>query len=78
MQRYVWFEWKPADDLAALIDGTALALGPAAATPDDPLSALSQAHGAIATALPYNAARRDRGPNLLVISRTGIGSLASA
>ncbi|HQY26447.1 MAG TPA: hydroxyacid dehydrogenase [Thermoflexales bacterium] len=73
MQRYVWFEWKPDPDLAALIDGTALALGPAAATPDDPLSALGLAHGAIATALPYNAALMDRGPNLLVISRTGIG-----
>ena len=32
MQRYVWFEWKPDPDLAALIDGTALALGPVSYT----------------------------------------------
>ncbi len=49
-------------------------LGPGAATPEDPLSVLADAQGAIAGGITrYDAAFMDRAPCLRVIARTGIG-----
>ena len=49
-------------------------LGPGFATPEDPLSVLSGAQGAIAGGTTrYDAAFMDRAPDLRVIARTGIG-----
>lgn len=69
----VWFEWLLPADLMAMLDGLATVAGPATDTPATPFVGLPGAHAAIASGLRYDAAMMDLAPDLLVISRTGIG-----
>src|SRR2546421_12545338 len=79
----IWFERPLPPAYAHLLDGQAVAVGPASATPDDPLRALPGADAVIASSrIRYDGALMDRDPALRVISRTGVGidniSLADA
>lgn len=70
----IWFERALPPQYAPLLDGVAVALGPASATPDTPLIALPDAQAIIASArIRYDGALMDQAPGLRVISRTGIG-----
>lgn len=70
----LWFERLLPPQYAGLIEGVAAMLGPASATPENPLAALATAQGVIASArIRYDGAFMDRAPSLRVISRTGIG-----
>ena len=69
----VWFERPVLTEHEQFLSGRLVALGPAANTPDDPLSALPEARGAVASMFAYNDELFDRAPNLLVVARTGIG-----
>ncbi|MDX1520408.1 MAG: hydroxyacid dehydrogenase [Anaerolineae bacterium] len=69
----IWFERALLPRLAYLLDGVAEPIGPASATPDDPLSAVSQAEGIVASQFVYDGAFMDQAPKLKIISRTGIG-----
>ncbi len=69
----IWFERTPLPQFAHLYEGFAEPLGPGSDTPDDPLQALPEADGIIASALTYDGALMDLAPKLKVIARTGIG-----
>lgn len=70
----IWFERAMPTKFAPLLANIATPIGPASATPDDPLRALPEAHAIIASSIMmYDAAVLDQVPNLKVISRTGIG-----
>ena len=70
----IWFERSFPSKYAPLLEGTAVVLGEGTATPEAPLVALPEAHAIIAAArIRYDGAVMDQAPNLLVISRTGIG-----
>ncbi len=69
----VWFEREILPDLHAGVAAQALILGPASATPLDPYQALPAALGIVASQHNYTAELMDLAPELLVISRTGIG-----
>jgi D-3-phosphoglycerate dehydrogenase len=71
---HIWFERQLPSQYSSLLNGVAVAVGPASATPSDPLSALPGSHAIIASArIRYNGEVMDRAPTLRVISRTGIG-----
>jgi D-3-phosphoglycerate dehydrogenase len=79
----IWFERSLPPAYAHLLDGQAVAVGPASATPEDPFQALPGADAIVASSrIRYDGALMDRAPALRVISRTGIGidniSLADA
>lgn len=70
----IWFERQLPSQYASLLEGLAVAIGPASATPEAPLSALPGAHAIIASArLRYTGEVMAQAPTLRVISRTGIG-----
>jgi len=69
----VWFEREPVAPYRQHVLEQVTTLGPASATPDDPFSALPEAQGIVAGALEYTGEVMDRGPEVLVIGRTGIG-----
>jgi D-3-phosphoglycerate dehydrogenase len=71
----IWFERAMPEKFAPLLKNTAIPLGPASATPANPLSALPEADAIIASSIMiYDAAVLDQAPNLKIISRTGIGT----
>lgn len=67
----VWLERPALPDLHPELDAAATILGPG--TPDDPLSGIETAEGALAGVLEYDASLMDQSPQLRVICRTGIG-----
>lgn len=70
----IWFERSLPAEHSHWIQGRAEALGPANATPDNPLVALPGAQAIVAAArVRYDGALMDRAPGLLVIARTGVG-----
>ncbi len=70
----IWFERALPPEYAPLLAGVADAIGPASATPDNPLAAVAEADAIIASArIRYNGALMDRAPRLRVIARTGVG-----
>ncbi len=66
----VWFERPMPAQFTARLDGLASIIEPVT---NDPYHSIETAHAAVASVLPYTAAVMDRAPELLVISRTGIG-----
>ena len=60
-------------DLLEMLDGVADPIGPGASTPDDFLSAFPQADCILGGGMSYDGATMDLAPDLLVISRMGIG-----
>jgi D-3-phosphoglycerate dehydrogenase len=71
---HIWFERALPDKFLPLLAGVAAPAGPAALTPDRPLSALAGAHAAVVGArLRFDAALFDQFPSLRVVARTGIG-----
>ena len=69
----VWSERHILPDCIGLLAPLAEPIGPGVATPDDFLSAFPQADGVLAGGMRYTAEAMDRAPNLLIISRMGIG-----
>jgi D-3-phosphoglycerate dehydrogenase len=70
----LWFERALPVAFEPFLDGSARSIGSASATPENALSALSEAEGIIASAkIRYDGSLMDRAPRLRVISRTGIG-----
>jgi D-3-phosphoglycerate dehydrogenase len=70
----IWFERSLPLDYRHLLNGEAIPVGPASATPDDPFQALADAHAIIASSrIRYDGGIMDLAPSLRVISRTGIG-----
>jgi D-3-phosphoglycerate dehydrogenase / 2-oxoglutarate reductase len=70
----IWFERPLPPAYSQLLDGHATLLGPASATPEEPLRALPTAHAVIASSrIRYDGTLMDLAPALRVISRTGMG-----
>lgn len=69
----VWTERPILPDLVERLDGVAEPIGPGAATPDDFLSAFPRADCILGGGMSYDGTTMDLAPNLLVISRMGIG-----
>jgi len=70
----IWFERPCPPKFLPLLDGVAAAVGPAAATPNNPLSALVDAQVAIVgSRYHFDAAFLDQFPRLQAVIRTGIG-----
>jgi D-3-phosphoglycerate dehydrogenase len=70
----IWFERALPAEYLPLLAGVAEPIGPASATPDNPLVAVGEADAIIASArIRYNAELMDRAPLLQVIARTGVG-----
>lgn len=70
----IWFERPLPPEYAPLLEGIAVAVMPASATPDTTVIALPGAHAIIASSrLRYDGALMDRVPTLRVIARTGMG-----
>lgn len=70
----LWFERTIPEKYKYLLNGKAEIIGAGNETPDNPLVALPQAEGIIASSyIKYDGAFMDQAPKLKVISRTGIG-----
>src|SRR5690242_4183465 len=70
----IWFERALPPEYTHLLAGVAEVIGPASATPDNPLAAIAEADAIIASArIRYDGALMDRTPRLKVIARTGVG-----
>ncbi len=69
----VWTERHILPDLVDRLEGVAEPIGPGAATPDDFLCAFPGAHCILAGGMTYDGAAMDLAPDLLLISRMGIG-----
>ncbi len=69
----VWSERHILSDCVGLLAPIAEPIGPGVATPDNILSAFPQADGVLAGGMRYTAEVMDQAPNLLIISRMGIG-----
>jgi len=70
----IWFERPLPPKFLNLLAGVAIAVGPASATPEQPLSELLSAHAAVVgSRIQFNGSLLDRCPELRVIVRTGIG-----
>ena len=69
----VWSERRILPDCVGLLSPLAEPIGPGVATPDDILSVFAQADGVLAGGMRYTAEVMDKAPNLLIISRMGIG-----
>lgn len=69
----VWSERKILQDCLPLLHGVAEPIGPGSATPDDMLAVVHEADCILGGGLHYDGSLMDRCPDLLVISRTGIG-----
>ncbi|MEP7358874.1 MAG: NAD(P)-dependent oxidoreductase, partial [Anaerolineales bacterium] len=70
----IWFERPVPEKFMHLLEGQAVAVGPASATPDAPLSALTGARVAIVgSKIKFDGAFFDQFPHLLAVVRTGIG-----
>ena len=72
--RLIWFERPVPTKFLRLLEGQATAVGPAAATPDRPLSALFGAQVAIVgSRIRFDGPFLDQFPSLRAVIRTGIG-----
>jgi len=70
----IWFERPVPPKFLELLEGRAIAMGPASATPERPLSALAEARVAIVgSKLRFDGPFFDQFPKLLALIRTGIG-----
>ena len=69
----IWFEREAFAELAQPYAHIAQGIGPGDQAAGDPYHRLEAAHAVMAGGRIYNAAVMDRAPNLLIISRTGIG-----
>lgn len=69
----VWSERQILPDCLPLLDGVAEPIGPGSATPDNPLVCLPSADCVLAGGMRYDSRAMDIAPELLVISRMGIG-----
>jgi len=70
----IWFERPVPPKFLRLLEGQAAAVGPASATPDQPLSALVEARVAIVgSKIRFDGPFFDQFPKLLALVRTGIG-----
>ncbi len=70
----LWFENTLPTAYAPLIEGAAVVVGSAAASPEAPFAALAQADAIIASGgIRYDSAVLDLAPRVRVLSRTGIG-----
>ena len=69
----IWFERQIPPNFVHLLDDSFECLNPDNRTPEEHRQALREAHGAVASIFRYDAELMDSAPNLLVISRTGIG-----
>ena len=69
----VWSERQILPDCLPLLDGVAEPIGPGSATPDNPLVCLPSADCVLAGGMQYDSRAMDIAPELLVISRMGIG-----
>lgn len=69
----IWFEREVAPEFKNLIPDNITMLGSANATPNEPYAGLKTAQGVIASVHVYDEAVIAQAPNLLIISRTGIG-----
>jgi D-3-phosphoglycerate dehydrogenase len=70
----IWFERPFPSKFLELLEGQAIAVGPASATPDEPLSALPAAKVAIVgSKIRFDGEFFDQFPGLLAVVRTGIG-----
>ena len=69
----IWSERGIPAELRSTMEGFAVEIGPAAATPDDPFVALPGAHAIIAGGGRFTGEVMDRAPKLLIIARLGAG-----
>ena len=69
----VWTERAILPDCVPMLERVADPIGPGAATPADFLSAFPRADCVLAGGMRYDGAAMDLAPNLLVVSRMGIG-----
>ena len=69
----VWSERQIIPDCLPLLEGFAEPVGPGSADPDNFLKALPGADCVLAGGIRYNGSLMDQAPDLLVISRMGIG-----
>ena len=69
----VWSERYILPDCLPLLADVAEVIGPGAATPDDFLAAFPAADAVLAGGMRYTGELMDQAPNLLVLSRMGIG-----
>ena len=69
----IWFERDVLTEYVPMFATVAEGIGPGDQVARDPYHQLEMAHGVVAGGNTYNAAVMERAPNLLVISRTGIG-----
>lgn len=68
----IWFERAVAEQYAHMYEGVANAIAPENRD-ENPLDKIDIAHGAMAGGVSYNTELMGKAPNLLVISRIGIG-----
>lgn len=69
----VWTERQILPDCVPLLDGVAEPIGPGSDTPDNPLALFPTADCVLAGGMRYDGRVMDIAPNLLVISRMGVG-----
>ena len=69
----IWFERDVLAEYVPMFAAVAEGIGPGDQVARDPYHQLEMAHGVVAGGNYYNAAVMERAPNLLIISRTGIG-----
>ncbi|MCY4188166.1 MAG: NAD(P)-binding domain-containing protein [Bryobacterales bacterium] len=69
----VWSEREILPDCVRLLNGVAEPIGPGSATPHDPLACFAAADCVLAGGLQYDGRTMDMAPNLVLISRMGIG-----
>lgn len=69
----IWFEGDVPREYQSMFDDVALGICPGDLVDSDPFHQLERAHGVVAGGRIYDGAAMDRAPDLLVISRTGIG-----
>ena len=69
----VWTERQILPDCVPLLSGIAEPIGPGSATPENPLACFPSADCVLAGGMQYDSRAMDLAPNLLVISRMGVG-----
>lgn len=69
----IWFEREVLPSYEKFLSDSITVLGPASATADTPFKAVSLARGILASSFEYSQEIISQAPELLVISRTGIG-----
>ncbi len=69
----IWFERSIPEEYVPLLDGIATPLDPGEQVQPKPFHSLNEAHGALAGGRVYDTAVMQQAPNLMVITRIGIG-----